>query len=161
MFSPITPSNVSNSSSIASETSPIHWVLPLFPCRSTIHHFCFVMYLSRIPSQEAAGGVFADLWDKIESTKEQSIMPNMTAAVDIMFGGSAPYTPAVYTSDLTLLIYEARRHRACNWGIIPETYFPSGFGIAMPQPTPFKRYVDDRYGDCPHGNGCWLMGSLV
>lgn len=83
------------------------------------------------------------MWEKINANRDQNIMPNMTAALDVMFGKD-PYVPAVYTSDLTLLIYEARRHGVCNWGIIPERYFPSGFGIAMPQGTPFKPYIDDK-----------------
>lgn len=31
----------------------------------------------------------------------------------------------------------------CNWAFIPETFFESGFGLALPEHSPFKELFDE------------------
>ncbi len=32
----------------------------------------------------------------------------------------------------------------CNAAIIPETFYPSGYGIALPKGTPYKPFFDKK-----------------
>ena len=90
--------------------------------------------------QEAETGVFADLYQKIMQNPEASLLSSNTLAYEIIFG--TPYVPAVYAADQSVAIFNAKKRGECNWGIVPETYFPSGYGIAMPELTPFKTTID-------------------
>ena len=73
---------------------------------------------------------------------ELSFSPNLTAGLDLLLDPEGPARPMVYTTDLSVLIYGAKYSGQCNWGIIPEYYFPSGYALALPQYTPFKQHFD-------------------
>ena len=93
--------------------------------------------------QEAETGIYAKLWAKASETPDLSLTPTWTYGLDVMFSDEGPPVPTVYTSDLSVLLFEAKESGKCNWGVIPEFYFPSGYGLGLPQPTPFKTHVDN------------------
>ena len=66
----------------------------------------------------------------------------MTACVHVLLSPAGPPVPTVCTADISVLKYEAKRSGQCNWGIIPEVYFPSGYGLVLPKNTPFKIHID-------------------
>ena len=93
--------------------------------------------------QEAETGIYAKLWAKASETPDMSLTPTWTYGLGVMFSDEGPPVPTVYTSDLFVLLFEAKRSGKCNWGVIPEFYFPSGYALGLPQPTPFKTHVDN------------------
>ena len=95
-------------------------------------------------NQNSISGVYASLWAKLMETKDVSLLPNVTAALGKMFNdthGRKKYAvigdrPSILTKLATLFGSQ------CDWALIPETFFKSGVGIALPEGSPYKEVFD-------------------
>ena len=96
--------------------------------------FFFIMI---IVLQAAETGVFADIWKKMSGNLNNSL----DATGHLKVFNESHY---LYMGDRTSLQIQGFEHSkgACNWGIIPEEFFTSGFGIAVPKNSPFKASID-------------------
>ena len=50
---------------------------------------------------------------------------------------------AAFSGDYTEQLVDYIPASDCRGVILPETYFPSGFGFALPENTPYKTFIDN------------------
>ena len=91
--------------------------------------------------QSAKDGIFADLWDKI-TAKPDSLASTTTVGVRKMFSDDAKY---VAMSDQTSLLVKALREDRCDWAFMPELFYPTGFGLALPENSPYRDIFSQGY----------------
>ena len=91
--------------------------------------------------QSAKDGIFADLWDKI-TTKPDSLASTTTVGVRKMFSDDAIY---ISMSDQTSLLVKALREDRCDWVFMPELFYPTGFGLALPENSPYRDIFSQGY----------------
>ena len=89
--------------------------------------------------KQADEGPFVAVWERIMRDPEANLVQYMTATVREMI---LEEKPAVIFSDYTSAIFRALSTEQCNWGMLDDTFMPLGFGIAFPQGSPFKPYID-------------------
>ena len=89
--------------------------------------------------QSAKDGIFADLWNKIKS-KPDSLASTTTVGVRKMFSDDPKY---VAMSDQTSLLVKARREDRCDWAFMPEVFYPTGFGLALPEGSPYREMFSE------------------
>ena len=90
--------------------------------------------------QEATEGVYYDLWQKVMRDPENSLIDS--AGCSHVFYNDRP---ALCTGDKMSLYVQADDYSEgqCNWAMVPEEFFASGLGIALPEGTPFKTAFDE------------------
>ena len=82
--------------------------------------------------QEAKGGAFAKLWKKVH------LVTNVPKAVLQMLNSSQPWA---HLGDKTFNEQHLLRIGSCEWRSLPEEFFRSGLGIALPKRSPFKELI--------------------
>ena len=89
--------------------------------------------------KEATDGDFAAVWKKIDSNRERYLV-EYNELIETMF---SLHKPSVVIKDYSAAILDARRLGYCNWGVLDEHFMPLGYGIALPEDSPFVQYFND------------------
>ena len=48
----------------------------------------------------------------------------------------------IFTDYITGFL-NAKASPYCNWGMLHDTFLPSGYGFALPKGSPYKRFIDN------------------
>ena len=96
------------------------------PTLGYFHFHAFIFY------QEAKGGVFAKLWKKVQ------LVENSATARLQMLNSSQPLA---HLGDKTGSLQHLREIGSCDWRTLPEEFFPSGLGIALPKRSPYREMI--------------------
>ena len=82
--------------------------------------------------QEAKGGSFAKIWKRVQ------LVPSSTKARLRMLNSSEPWAQL---GDKTSSEQHLRSIGSCEWRSLPEEFFPSGLGIALPKRSPYTALI--------------------
>ena len=82
--------------------------------------------------QEAKGGSFAKIWKRVQ------LVPSSTKARLRMLNSSEPWAQL---GDKTSSEQHLRWIGSCEWQPLPEEFFPSGLGIALPKRSPYTALI--------------------
>ena len=79
-------------------------------------------------------------------TKDTSLVRNTNAALKLMFTKTLNKMKkyAVMADMISLETKLSRDYSSrCDWVFIPETFFTSGLGVALPEGSPYKKMFDN------------------
>ena len=96
--------------------------------------------------QMAEDGIFADLWQKVlDGNPELSL--DITKRCRYLYKTSQPL---ICVGDKTAVIGQLSKaaEGRCNWGVVPEEFFPTNFALALPERTPFLSMFDRLWVTC-------------
>ena len=101
-----------------------------------IDQFDFFSFLGG--KQKATGGPLVEVWKRISSNTDKYFVLISEALPRLLHNGEA----AVLIQDYSSAKMAARATGFCNWGMLQDRYMPLGYGIALPQGSPHKKYFD-------------------
>ena len=96
--------------------------------------------------QMAKDGIFADLWQKVLDG-DPAISLDLKKRCGYLYNSSQPL---ICVGDKTAVIrqFQEAAGGRCNWGLVPEEFFPTNFALALPETTPFLSVFDRMWVIC-------------
>ena len=95
-----------------------------------------LLSLFHLSWQDAKGGVFAKLWKKVKD--RNTLVDDYLLTLRRLVNSSDLYAHVGDMNGILQYMYSIKR---CEWRLIPEMFFPSGFAIALPKGSPFNKLI--------------------
>ena len=90
--------------------------------------------------QESTSDTFKEIWRRMEAKPEQYIQDDLRDVWYQVLNGSLR---GVLFVDYTITSLFAKATPYCHWGMLQDTYLPSGFGFTFQRGSPYKRFIDN------------------
>ena len=96
-----------------------------------------LIYIGCSFSQSAKSGIYAKLWQKVQSTPGALIEPSVNVTALLMSGDYARVGDKIYMDSVVQTVL------GCELYVLPETFMPSGYAIALPKGSPYTELFSE------------------